>query len=780
MSSATRQPPNRPDLGRPLEGLRVVDFGQWLAAPLVAAWFADAGADVIRVDPPTGPRWVHPANAMLQRGKRSIVLDLKSSADRTTAQQLVARADIVLESFRPGVMDRLGLGPEAMISAHSRLIYCSMPGFSADDPRAGLPGWEGVVEAAAGLYLFPGCIPMNYVGDRSGEPIFDALPLASSYGAFVAAHSIVAALIVRERTGRGQRVEVPLFDATFELIGANVMKTERPRPAPTAPKVGLQHPQLGHYRCADSKWLELCLFQDKHLRWFADAFLPQEYIDDGMGDADRMLTDPDLQVRARERYARLLASRPAREWEIAINEESGASAALCQSVEEWLTIDTHARDSGAVIDLDDYEYGPTAQAGFPIRMSRTPWQVSFPRRPLDADREAILAELRTPQDESSPLPSVAVDDPKQALAGFHVLDVAQVLAGPTVARILAEYGAEVVKVHSLVDRQLAMHLYTNSGKRSIMLDLKTSEGMEVFRKLSNDVDVIVQNFTRGVADRMGIGEAAVREYNPGVVYVSISAFGHEGYRGGWRGREQLGQGPTGIQLRVGGDGEPVMSPYPLNDYGSANLAAFGALLALYHRMRGGEAQHVQSSLTHSATFLQIPFMVAFPGRVWDEPAGPQAKGWGPWDRLYAGSDDWFYLCAPNGLDAVPDLAGLDEDQLAKLFRSAPARQWVDRLVAAGVGAHVLVDQSDLMDDPLALARGLVIDREHPGEGRIRMAGPSARLSRTPARATRPAGRPGSETTSVLESLGFDSQDLIARDIARDGLPEGTEFIGLFR
>ncbi|QJY47392.1 CaiB/BaiF CoA transferase family protein [Pseudonocardia broussonetiae] len=765
---------------RPLDGLRVVDLGQWLAAPLVAAWLADAGADVVRVDPPGGPRWAHPADAVLQRGKRSIVLDLRSDGDLDVAQQLVARADVVLESFRPGVMDRLGLGAEAMTTAHPRLLYCSIPGFSADDPRAGLPGWEGVVESAAGLYLFPGCRPMDYVGHRDGEPIFSALPLASAYGAFVAAHSIAAALVARERSGRGQRIEVPLFDAAFELIGANVMQTERPRPPTTAPKVTLESPQLGHYRCADGKWLELCLFQDQHLRWFADTFLPQEHIDDGMGDADRMLTDPDLQVRARERYARLLATRPAREWEIAINDESGASAALCQTAEEWLTTDSHARDSGAVIDLDDHEYGTTAQAGFPVRMSRTPWSVAFPRRPLDADRAEILGELARPEPTPADPPATPGDDPAQALAGVRVLDMAQVLAGPTVGRILAEYGAEVVKVHSLLDRQLAMHLYTNSGKSSVMLDLKTAEGMDVFRTLSADADIVVQNFTRGVADRMGIGEQSVRTYNPDVVYVSISAFGHEGYRGGWRGREQLGQGPTGIQVRVGGDGEPVMSPYPLNDYGSGNLAAFGALLALYHRMRGGEGQHVQSSLTHSATFLQLPFMVAFPGREWDEPAGPRARGWGPFDRLYAGSDDWFYLCAPRGLDALPDLAGLDEEQLATTFASAPAQEWVDRLVAAGVAAHVLVDQSDLMTDPVTRARGLAIEREHPGEGRVRMAGPSARLSHTPARATRPAGRPGSDTRAVLDGLGLDSADLIARGVASDGLPDGTEFIGLFR
>ncbi len=766
-------------MGGALAGLRVVDFGQWLSGPLLATWLADAGADVVRVDPPGGPRWQHPANAMLQRGKRSIVLDLTDDEDRRTAQRLVERADVVVENFRPGVMTRLGVGPSEMVAANPRLVYCSLPAFSEDDPRAGVPGWEGVVSAAAGIYLYPGCTPMDYIGDRTGEPIFSAIPVTSTYAALVAAHSVMAALLVRERSGLGQRVEVPMFDAAFELIGASVMQTDRPPSGPAGPRMTASLPQLGHYRCSDGRWLELCLFQDKHLAWFAETFLPAEWIADGMGDAERMLTDPELQERARHRYARLLATRPAREWEIAINEESGASAALCQTSEEWLTLDTHARDCGAVIELDDPEYGPTTQAGFPVRMSVTPPAVAFPRRPLDADRAAVLAEL----DQPAPTPPWRRAGPgptDRPLAGVRVLDVAQVLAGPTVSRILAEYGADVVKIHSFSDRQLGMHLYTNSGKRSIMLDLKTPEGMAVFRRLAEGIDVFVQNFTRGVTDRMGIGEKTQRESNPGLVYTSISAFGHEGYRGGWRGREQLGQGPTGMQTRLGGDGEPRMAPYPYNDYASGNLAAFATMLALFHRMRGGEGQHVQSSLAHSGTFLQVPFMVAHQRRVWDEPTGQQAKGWGPHDRLYPGADRWFYLCAPDGLADLPELEGLDEDQLTATFRAAPAQQWVDRLVAAGLGAHVLVDQPDLMDDPVARARGLVVERAHPGFGRARMAGPSGRLRVTPTRPAAPVGPPGADTRAVLDALGVDTEDLLARDIARDGLPEGTTFVGMFR
>ena len=135
-----------------LDSIRVIDFGQYLAGPLAALLLADQGAEVIRVDPPGGPRWRHPANAVLQRGKRSIVLDLKSPNDLAIARDLVASADVVIENFRPGVMDRLGLGPLATTERHPRLIFCSLPGFAADDPRAGLAGWDVVVSAAARLY----------------------------------------------------------------------------------------------------------------------------------------------------------------------------------------------------------------------------------------------------------------------------------------------------------------------------------------------------------------------------------------------------------------------------------------------------------------------------------------------------------------------------------------------------------------------------------------------------------------------------------------------------
>ncbi|MBE0608615.1 MAG: CoA transferase, partial [Dehalococcoidia bacterium] len=196
-----------------LEGTRIIDFGQYIAGPMAAMFLADQGADVVRVEPPGGPRFETPANATWNRGKRSVVLDLKEPGDLDAAKRLVAAADVVIENFRPGVMDRLGLGPVAMTTVNPRLVYCSLPGFAGDDPRAETPGWEGVVAAATATYR---------ANPRTGRPVYTALAFSSSYAAFLAATSIAIALNARERDGVGQVVEVPLFDATFAAIGYRI------------------------------------------------------------------------------------------------------------------------------------------------------------------------------------------------------------------------------------------------------------------------------------------------------------------------------------------------------------------------------------------------------------------------------------------------------------------------------------------------------------------------------------------------------------------------------
>jgi len=228
-----------------LAGIRVIDFGQYIAGPLAAQLLGDQGAEVIRVDPPSGPAWDTPANATWNRGKRSILLDLKTEDGRSTARALIASADVVIENFRHGVMDQLGLGAVAMTEANPRLVYLSMPGFASDDPRAQVAAWEGAVGAASGLYR------RNRVANDDGAPVYTAIPLPSAYAAIQGSVAVTMALNARERDGVGQRIEVPLFDAMYGAIGYNGYKVH----GDTAAAPGAGFNLTTQWECADGQWI---------------------------------------------------------------------------------------------------------------------------------------------------------------------------------------------------------------------------------------------------------------------------------------------------------------------------------------------------------------------------------------------------------------------------------------------------------------------------------------------------------------------------------------------
>ena len=740
-----------------LEGIRVIDFGQYLAAPLAALMLCDSGADVIRIDPPGGPAWKHPANAILQRGKRSIVLDLRTAADRGTAQRLIESADLVIENFRPGMMNRFGLGPLEMTGANQRLIYCSIPGFGSDDPRAALPAWEGVVCTAAGLYDPPSFAGYFKKGDG---PVYTALPLASSYAAFIAAHSILAALIARERYGYGQRVEVPLFDACFEVIGMAGHSVVGKSPA--APQLKINMAAIGRYQCADGRWIDTSP-PLRGFKWFAERFLPKEANDSGLTDIFQ--SDAERVQKLRSLLTDVFKTRTAQQWERAANEEAGNGIAACQTSAEWLH-DEHARTSGCVISLDDPELGATRQAGYAVHLSGTPMQAKGARHRLDADRQSILDESRFPR---PPHGETEPGEPRAPLDGVGVIDTTQILAGPTACRILAEYGAEVIKINDPYSENpmAAMaHLYVNNGKRSILLDLKSPRGRVVVERLVEKADVFHQNFALGTAGRLGLGVTAVRRLRPDIIYSSVSCHANGGYREAYRGHEELGQAVTGIEVRAGGDEVPERAGWALCDFSTGHLAAFAILLALFHRMRTGQGQHVQAALSRSGTFLQVPFMIDYQGQSWNEPRGQKAMGWGPLYRLYKARDRWFFLAAHHegdlrrlaGVTGLEAIAATPAAQLTvaleSRFATESAEEWTARITHAGLGAQVLVNYLENMESPAIKHRGLSLVRTHAAIGEVRNVGTAAKLSGTPLVPLFGAPPLGWHGREIIEETGY--------------------------
>jgi crotonobetainyl-CoA:carnitine CoA-transferase CaiB-like acyl-CoA transferase len=743
-----------------LEGVRVVDFGQWIAGPLAAMLLADQGARVVHVDPPGGPRWRTPANATLDRGKARMVLDLGRERDRQLARRLVDGADVVIENFRPGVMERSGLGAREMTARNPRLVHCALPGFASDDPRAALPGWEGVVAAATGVYQPP------------EDPRFTAVPICSTFGALAAAVAIVMALIARERDGLGQRIEVPLFDATFLAIGASGLLVNG-RPEGGRP----DDPWAGLFECADARWIRLSLATFRFLERFVDAAGVADWVAKGYVDRERpgrLARGTPLRERQQAELVELFRRRPAAEWE-ALGRRAEIPLTLVRTSAEWIATE-HARSAGIVTGVDDPELGPMLQPGPAVRLLGTPGEVRARSAP-------VAAELPPGWGGQSPGLDPGRGRVASALEGLRVVDLTQVLAGPTAGRTLAEFGADVVKVNNPGEEgagyRWQVHRYhtdVNRGKRTILVDLKTPDGSRIVEGLIDRADVVLQNFRPGVPERLGVGYERVRARRPDVVYGSISFYGADGPWARGPGYEPNAQAATGMAARIGGkDGPPGPQPFAPSDYACGLLGALAVGLALFHRQRTGRGQHVQTSLTGAATLLQAAYAQDYAGKTWDEPSGPAALGWSPLQRLYRAADGWLFLGAAPAqrellgqLMDVPAVEGLEGEELARVLEatvaSRPVDEWTKILGPAGIGVHRVVPAAQVMRDPWAVAHGLSLTRTHAGGAEITTIGPPARLARTPVVPGRPVSPPGADAGEVLAAIGMGDRldELVAR------------------
>ncbi|MGQ4808322.1 CoA-transferase/lyase DddD [Candidatus Entotheonellaceae bacterium PAL068K] len=754
-----------------LEGLHVIDFGQYIAGPLTGMLLADQGADVIRVDPPGGPVWDTPANVTWNRGKRSICLDLKQSDDLDVARRLIASADVVIENFRPGVMARLGLGAETAMATNPQLIYCALPGFASDDRRAAVRAFEGVVGAATATFR-----PHDGKADR---PVYTAIPIPSVYAAFQAAVSITMALNARQRSGLGQRLEVPLFDSMFPSIGSRGLHVHDPAHAVPS-RAGIWG---GNFECADGRWVQYGS-GNQNFRAFIEAAGITDWDGEGLTDIDRILNDQVLHEKHLQRARELFKTRSAQDWEDLVA-EAGSECAVCRTSAEWFD-HPHARQSNMVIEVDDPVYGRMLQPGMNVRLSRTPGAVRRAAPTPDQHRAEILAELEARPGPAPPAEMLSTL--YTALDGVRVLDLCIILAGPTCGRTLAEFGADVIKIDN-PNRggSVQSHNDVNRGKRSILLDLKSNPGRDIFWQLVETADVVVQNYRAGKLEKLGLGYEPVRQRQPDIIYASLNAYGHLGPWANRPGHEQFAQATTGMQRRFGGDGRPALQPNPVNDYGTGFMGAYAVALALLHRQRTGEGQHVDSALAYTAMTLQSPFMQRYEGKRWDEPGGQQRLGSGPLHRAYQARDGWFFLgakadawprlAAVAGLSEVasPDRATL-ERALEQHFLTHTVDHWVARCTAAGLGAHrCLLELPELMQDPWVVEHELSVTREHDDIGLVTTCGPAPRLSRTPVRIGQPAPRPGSDAQSILAEVGLADrlESLIAAGVVRvDGVVAG--------
>ena len=256
----------------PLAGLRVVDFSRVLAGPFCTALLGDLGAEVIKVEPPTGDdyRAVGPfANgesglfAAMNRNKQSVVIDLKTDAGRELAQSLSANADVVVENFRPGVAEKLGIGYARLSEINPALVYASVSGFGQTGPESHRPAYDIILQAMCGL--------MDATGSPDGSPTLVGESVSDVVSGLFASWGVLAALLSREKTGKGTHVDVSMFDATLSLCATLVARVAATGSAPR--RAGNRHPSsapFGAYRAADGFYV-VAVLNNKLFETFAEA-----------------------------------------------------------------------------------------------------------------------------------------------------------------------------------------------------------------------------------------------------------------------------------------------------------------------------------------------------------------------------------------------------------------------------------------------------------------------------------------------------------------------------
>jgi len=606
--------------------------------------------------------------------------------------------------------------------------------------------------------------------------VFTPMTIASVTAALYAAAAVVMALYARDRDGEGQHVVVPLYDATFAVHALTALFAMRPPRTWTPARWGAT-PLIGPWRAGDGRWVYLHAGLPRHLDRFLGvaeemghgaevAALRRVLSDQTRGDPIAVGTVREA-MQIRRHLGELFRRRPAREWEERLG-EAGLCAVMPRTPREWLA-HPQARASGQVVTLPDPHLGEVVQPGLAVWLSRTPG-APRPRIAGAMDAEALIRDW----DPRERPPRPARSETAPPLQGIRVLDLSQVIAGPTAGRTLAEFGAEVLRVenpHLDAPWVAAFHVAFDAGKRSVVLDLKSEAGREAFWRLVEDFapDVVLDSYRGGVAARLGVDASRLWSRIPGAVVTHVSAYGSEGPWAGRPGWEHTAQALAGVQMDYGGATGPRLYPLPFTDLGTGLLATFGTALALLHRRRTGETQQVEARLSATATLMQSTYLFDHRGKPWDQARGQRALGWGALHRFYEARDGWLFFSAPE--TAVPDLtqvAGLGvlaetpraqwDRALEKAFGTAPISVWRARIQAAELGHRVAVVRrvrpGTALGDPRALTRGVVRSRRLAGVGRVTEIGSPVTLSRTPLQHPGPAPPRGADTRHVLERLGL--------------------------
>ncbi len=724
----------------PLSGIRVIEWAALPAASYAARLLADFGAEVILAGPVAG------------RGTDDFAfLHFGKQATDAALPDLLPGADVLVTSRAPN---------EALV--HPGLVVADISWFGRTGPYAGFAGADLVARALAGL--------VQPIGPAEGPPLvapdFQALAMGGTTGAV----AILAALMARRRGAAGRVLELSIHEACIAYAelqtadslarGTVLARQGVNRFWPTFP--------VGIHRARDG-WLGVTLITPAQWRGFCR-----------LAGLDDLADDPDLATvherveRAAELEARFvpkLLERSTAEW---------FALALAHRLPivpvpdmEGVLADAEFRARGAIVPVQDGTRCLEAP-GNPWRLTRTP-----PRR-----GGAVPAPGGPPPALRAPVPSGTADG-RPMLAGLRVVDLSMGWAGPLASRLLADLGAEVIKIEACqypdwwrgVDFRphvLEQRLYEKTGrfnalnrnKRGITLDLTRPEGVAAARALVAGADAVVENYAAGVLAKLGLDWAALSAVNPGLVMLSMCAFGDSSARRELRAYGSTLEHASGLPTLAGRAGDPpVMGHIAFGDATGGLNGAAALLVALLHRQATGEGQHIDLSQVECMLPMAAPaLMAASAGRSW-----PRDGNRHPAHRPHgifrcAGDDAWIAVaCTDDVMRArLATLAGAATE--AALDAWTAGRSPADAMAglqAVGIAAGIALPPLALFDDPHLAARGFWQRLDRPFIGAFPQSSLPFREAAQPYPIATPAPTLGQHTEDVLRDILAYADDRIA-------------------
>jgi crotonobetainyl-CoA:carnitine CoA-transferase CaiB-like acyl-CoA transferase len=732
--------------------LRVIELGD-IPASYATRQLADLGADVIKIEPPGGDRnrllppfagnLEHPERSLTfinaNTNKRSIVLDLEGESDRETFSKLLASANLLVEATPLGFLEKFGLDDERLGKKFPRLAMVSITPFGRTGPYRHYKGSDAIANATGGFLYGQG----DNTKGHCTAPSHLAYQMAGTLAALLG----LAAVRHARSTGAGQRIDMSLQEALTFTNSSSIARYSRENRLERRPG-GKAYGGAGTniYRCKDCRYVHFTTNMPHMWKEFAQNWMVSKALAGPEWENPRYRDEHSEEVA--RAFAEFIGSFDADDFANQAQARHLAAAPL-NTIGQFVNCEQN-REREWMQEIDHPVIGKYRAPGAPMRLTLTPMRVRRPAPLLDQHRKEILAELATFATNSVQQQTEQAREPM--LKGLRMADLTQQYAGPLGTELLAYYGMEVVKIETGTipskEREAAVHACMNRAKLGCTLNLRNGEGKELFKQLVAKSDVVVDNFSSGVLERLGFSFEVLQQINPAIVQAVMPGWGLTGPLKSWVAWGWQLLAYTGIMRLWGYPDSPMETRCKIawpDRVGSVTMA-LGVLAALEYQARSGKGQFIEAGMLEAQGAMMGPAILDYTvnGNEWDAMGYAEILGapYAPYGVYPCrGEDNWIIIACDGDQEwrAMVNLIGKASWASDVKFAGKAGRkehrkeldsrlsEWTSRctpkqafrlLQEAGVATGMPSSGEDLFHDIHLRARGHIVETEAQPWGKI--------------------------------------------------------------